>query len=83
MNSHKAEIKGYLIKLISETEDENILNEMKAYFTILKNKETDWWDMISEHEKEAIETGLSQLEKGERISDEEVQRKVDELLGRK
>ena len=83
MNPRKAEIKEYLIKLISEREDENILNEVKVYFTTLKNKKTDWWDTISKQEKEAVETGLEQLENGKRIPHEEVKRKTDELLGRK
>ncbi|NOX84708.1 MAG: hypothetical protein GXO86_01890 [Chlorobi bacterium] len=83
MNSRKAKIKEYLIKLISETEDENILNEVKAYFTLLKNKKTDWWDTISVQEKDAIEIGLQQLEKGEKIPHEKVKQKADELLGKK
>ena len=47
-----------------------------------KSKKTDWWDTISAQEKEAIDIGLQQLENGEGIPHDEVQRKVDELLGR-
>jgi len=83
MNMSTAEIKNYLHKLIFETDDESILSKVQAYFTTLKSKNTDWWDVISDKEKEAINTGLQQLENGEGIPHEEVKRKADKLLGRK
>ena len=82
MNTNTAEIKNYLHKLIVETDDESILNKVQAYFTTLKNKNVDWWDAISEQEKEAIQTGLRQLENGEGIPHKQVKHKVDKLLGR-
>jgi len=83
MNTSKAEIKNHLHKLIVETDDESILSKVQAYFTTLKSKNVDWWDTISDQEKEAINIGLQQLENGEGIPHEEVKRKVDKLLGRK
>ena len=74
--------KHYLHKLIVETDDENILSKVQAYFTTLKGKNIDWWDTISSQEKEAINTGLQQLENGEGVPHEEVKRKADKLLGR-
>ncbi len=78
-----AELKNYLHKLIVETDDESILSKVQAYFTTLKSENVDWWDTISDKEKETINIGLQQLENGEGISHEEVKRKADELLGRK
>ena len=83
MNASAAEIKNNLHKLIAETDDEDILSKVQVYFTTLKSKDIDWWDIISDPEKEAIDTGLQQLERGEGIPYEEVKRKVDKLLGRK
>ncbi len=83
MKSNTAEIKNYLHKLIVETDDESILNKVQAYFTTLKSKNVDWWDTISDQEKDAINLGLHQLKNGEGISHEEVKRKADKLLGRK
>ena len=83
MNARTAEIKNYLHKLIVETDDESILSKVEAYFTTLKGKNVDWWDTISDKEKEAINIGLQQLENGEGIPHEEVKRKADDLLGRK
>lgn len=83
MKTSTAELKSYLHKLIVETDDESVLTKVQAYFTSLKSKNVDWWDTISDQEKDAINIGLQQLENGEGIPHEEVKRKVDKLLGRK
>lgn len=83
MNITTAEIKNYLHKLIVETDDENVLNKVQAYFLTLKGENVDWWDTISSQEKETINTGLHQLENGGGIPHAEVKRKADKLLGRK
>lgn len=83
MKSNTAEIKNYLHKLIVETDDESILSKVQAYFTTLKSKNIDWWDTISDQEKDAINMGLEQLKNGKGIPHEEVKQKVDKLLGRK
>ncbi|MBN2611966.1 MAG: hypothetical protein JXB00_10455 [Bacteroidales bacterium] len=54
MNASTAEIKKYLHKLIVETNDESILSKVQAYFTTLKDKNVDWWDTISDQEKEPL-----------------------------
>jgi len=82
MNPSTAEIKNYLHKLIVETDDESILSKVQAYFNTLKGKNTDWWDTISDQEKDAINLGLRQLENGEGIPHEEVRKKADKILGR-
>ncbi len=83
MNTSTAETKNYLYKLIVETDDETILSKVQEYFTTLKNKKLDWWDTISNKEKESINIGLRQIENGEGIPHKEVKLKVDKLLGRK
>lgn len=83
MNTNTAETKNYLHKLIVETDDVNILNKVQAYFTTLKNQNVDWWDVIPDQEKNAINLGLKQLKRGEGIPHEDVKRKADKLLGRK
>jgi len=56
---------------------------VQAYFTTLKSKNVDWWDTISDQEKNAINVGLQQLKNGEGIPHEDVKKKADKLLGRK
>ena len=83
MKRHTEELKKDLQNLIVETDHESILSKVQACFTTLKGKNVDWWDTISDQEKEAINIGLQQLENGEGIPHEEVKRKVDKLLVRK
>jgi hypothetical protein len=83
MKSNIAEIKNYLHKLIVETDDESILSDVQAYFTTLKSKNVDWWDTISQQDKDAINMGMQQLKDRKGIPHEEVKLKADKLLGRK
>ncbi|SMD35111.1 hypothetical protein SAMN04488029_2347 [Reichenbachiella faecimaris] len=50
-----------LIQWLASVEDDNILNQLIA----IREKETsDWWIEISENEKQSIELGLADAEKG-------------------
>jgi predicted transcriptional regulator len=77
-----AEIKNELHRLVVETDDQKVLQQIKSIFVILKKggEETDWWDLIDEKEKVLIKKGLQQLERGERISHQEVRKDIDLLL---
>jgi hypothetical protein len=83
MNTSTAELKAYLHKLIVETDDEQILSKVQAFFTTLKTENVDWWDTISEKEKELIQSGLQQLEAGEGIPHNMVREKATKLLVKK
>jgi hypothetical protein len=78
-----SEVKNVLHKLVVETDDVSILSKVEAYFYTLKNKETDWWDSLSESDIKSIELGVEQLNNGQRIAHPDVRLKVDNLLGRK
>jgi len=80
MSAHTTEIKNELIKHINETDDEVILSKVQAYLSTLKGNQVDWWDMISDQEKKAIDIGLEQLKNGEGISHDSVKQKVRNLL---
>lgn len=82
MNVSTAELKNYLHKLVVETDDEIVLSKVQAYFTKLRSKNTDWWDTISDEDKETIHIGLRQLEKGQGIPHDQVRQKVNKLLRR-
>lgn len=74
-------VKNNLHKLVVETDDEDILNQVEAYFLTLVHK-IDWWDTLSEDQRRMIEQGRQQLANGEGIPHEEVRDKVDQLLNR-
>lgn len=51
----------------------NKLEELHQFIQtlILKNKKTDWWDEISEAERQLIEEGEKDIEEGRVISHED------------
>ncbi len=76
-----SDLKVSLLKLVAETEDREVLEEMATYFHALLNK-GDWWEAISAKEKEAIHVGLSQLDNGEGIPYESFRAKARQILGK-
>ena len=75
-----AEIKNSLHKLIVETNDIDVLTQMKAYFRQLTAKNADWWDNIDETSKEAIETGIKQADEGNLVSNQDARKRIDNFL---
>ncbi len=75
-----AELKSDLHRLIVETNDIDILFAIRQYLLQLQNKEADWWDTITDEQKSSIQTGIEQLNQGERISHQEVRQKINNLL---
>ena len=68
-----AELKSELHKLIVETEDINLLNQIKSFIKSLRSsKSSDWWDEIPTEVQQAIDKSVEQADKGEVISHEEV-----------
>ena len=62
--------------LIESIHDEQFLN---AIYSILNNQvQKDWWETISAPEREAIEEGLAQLDRGEKIPHEQVVQRLRE-----
>ncbi len=49
---------------------------LKEFISLKKSKEVDWWDEINEKEQAAIDEGLTQLDKGEGMSHEQVMKEV-------
>jgi hypothetical protein len=63
-----------LINWISSIQEENILTRMEN----IQKENEDWWDIISEEDKKAINEGLNQLDKGEYITRSQVRKKIEE-----
>ncbi len=71
------QIKTQLHNAIDNISDVNML---KAIYTIvskfLKSEKKDFYDELSKEEKEAIEEGIAQLDKGETVSYQEVKKEL-------
>ena len=61
-----------LIHWLTKLNDKKILEEINH----IKESHQDWWDEISQKEKEAIDDGISQLDRGESVSHEEVKKRI-------
>lgn len=65
-----------LVQLILNTEKPSVPEKVEAVFK--KEKSTDWWDEISEAEKEEIEKSIAEADNGELIPHEQVMKEVRE-----
>ena len=79
MEVNTLELKNDLHTLVTITDDENILLQVKQYFTELNNK-TDWWDELSESQKTSINLGIKQLDEGKTVPHAQVRERVDKIL---
>ena len=64
-----------LAQLLLNTDNVTVLNKIK---TILKTEKKDWWDELTDFQKEQIEIGENQIDNGEVISWEEVKKQMNE-----
>jgi predicted transcriptional regulator len=62
-----------LAQLLLKTEDITIIKKVKAIF---KTQKEDWWDELSNAQKEAINEGLDDFENGRTFSYEEVKKQL-------
>ena len=65
-----------IINWVSHLQDETVLSKLEQ----LQSQKEDWWNLISEEEKAEIEEGISQAEKGETKTTEEVLSKYKRWL---
>ncbi len=74
-----AELQTNLIRLIVQTNDSTFLKDMLAFFK-MHEKEGDWWENISDHEKEMIGIGEREIDEGNGIPYEQVRAEIEQLL---
>jgi predicted transcriptional regulator len=55
-----------LLQLILNTDNPSVLNAIKRIFQ--KSADTDFWNALSEEQKEEIYQGLAEIENGEVVS---------------
>ncbi len=66
---------------ISQVTDPELINVFKSILKYRNKQENvDWWDTINGEEKEEIETGIKQADKGDFISHEEIKKDFNKWL---
>ena len=71
--------KQNLIDWISSLEDEEVMESIKDFKESYFSKK-DWWNEISEEEKNSIDRGLKDVEEGRLISYEQFKNKYKKLI---
>lgn len=61
-----------LIKMLTEIDNPEIIKSIKK---ILTKEKKDWWDDLTEAQKEEIELGVEQFKNGQTVSYESVMKK--------
>ncbi|PIF53597.1 hypothetical protein [Flavobacterium sp. 2] len=64
--------KYQFIQELVKVQDESVLEKLEL---VLKANQNDWFDDLSESEKNEIQIGLDQAEKGEVLSHEDVMKR--------
>lgn len=78
-NMEHTDIKSDLHALIDKTTDLQILEAIRVLLH-KKTDEPDFWDALPESQKESIERGLAQAERGETKPHDEVVKKYEKWL---
>ena len=63
-----------LINWISSIQEEELLDKVER----IQREKVDWWDTISDKDKQAITEGLEQLDRGEFLTRSQVKSKIKE-----
>lgn len=63
--------KKELIQWINSINDNRLLNLLNTIRLSRKSEPNDWWNELSELEKESIQRGISDFEEGRTISSED------------
>ena len=72
------ELRNKVIHKVNEINDDNLLNDL---IKILDNStDTDEVFRLSENHKKAISSAIDQIEKGDYLTNEECNKKIDEWL---
>jgi hypothetical protein len=62
------------VKLILDTEDKNLIGEIKNLF---KSREKDFWEDLPDHVKAGIRKGQEELRNGQFIPFEDILKELD------
>ena len=69
-----------IIQRICEIQDNDLLDIIKKIIYLPTDSKSDWWDQISQAEKNSINRGLDDLAKGRIHSHEQIRKKYEKWL---
>jgi len=66
-----------LAKMVLNTDSETLLKKIRAVFD---KEESDFWDELSDYQKQEVEKAIKQADKGEMVSHKEAMKKYRKWL---
>ena len=69
-----------IIQRIIQIQDNDLIDLIKNIIDIPDSSETDWWNQITQEEKESINRGLNDLQKGKVYSHDQIRKKYEKWL---
>ncbi|MBM3405005.1 MAG: hypothetical protein FJY10_08970 [Bacteroidetes bacterium] len=69
-----------IIQKICEIQDNDLLDIIKRIITRTADSKLDWWDQISQTEKNALNRGLNDLQQGRVHPHSEIRKKYEKWL---
>ena len=73
------ELKNDLHRLVVNTEDEVILENVRAYVLNLPSHE-DWWDKLRDTQQQLVNESIKQLDNGQTYTHQAVRERISKLL---
>jgi hypothetical protein len=69
-----------IIQRICEIQDNDFIDLIKNIVDLPKTSKKDWWDQITQEEKESINRGLNDLHQGKVYSHDQIRKKYEKWL---
>jgi len=69
-----------IIQRICEIQDNDLIDLIKNIIDIPHTSKSDWWNQITQEEKESIDRGLIDLEQGKVYSHGQIRKKYEKWL---
>ena len=69
-----------IIQRICEIQDNDLIELIKNIVDLPRVSQKDWWDQITQEEKESINRGLNDLQQGKVHSHDQIRKKYEKWL---
>jgi hypothetical protein len=69
-----------IIQRICEIQDNDLIDLIKNIIDIPANTNSDWWDTVTQEERDSINRGLNDLDQGKVYPHDQIRKKYEKWL---
>ena len=69
-----------IIQRICEIQDNDLIDLIKNIIDIPANANSDWWDTVTQEERDSINRGLNDLDEGKVYAHDQIRKKYEKWL---